>query len=287
MDEITLQLPDSVNDLGVTLLTAGVGVAWNVVAALAVFVFGFFAAGFLTRFLRRVLIGAHLDATLTTFFTNLLYYGLVAMVLITALSKLGVETTQFIAVIGAAGLAVGLALEGALSNFAAGVLIIVFRPFRVGDYVEAADSQGFVEAIEMVYTVLRTLENEVVIIPNSELTGGRIKNLSRNEHVCLEIPFSVAHDADLDTVLRILRGASEGNPHVLAEPAPRVSVVQLDRDGVQLQLEVPIKGGAHEDAQYSLVEKVKREFDAAGVGPPRQLLAFDLPASGAATGRAP
>ncbi|MEZ4240384.1 MAG: mechanosensitive ion channel [Myxococcota bacterium] len=275
MDGVPLQLPHSVDELVVGLVSATMGMAWNVVAALTVFVLGFFAAGFLTRFLRRLLIGAYLDATLVTFLTNLLYYGLVALVIITALSKLGVETTQFIAVIGAAGLAVGLALEGALSNFAAGVLIIVFRPFRVGDYVVAGDAEGYVEGIEMVVTVLKTLENEIVIIPNSEITGSTVKNLSRLPYVLLEIPFVVGHDASLDVVLAVLAGAPDGVEHILSEPAPRVAVVRMDRDGVHLQLEVPIRGGDHEDVQYALVERVKRGFDAAGVRPARSWLSLD------------
>ena len=260
-EALPLEIPESVSDF-----------AWNLLSATVVFALGILAVRLLTRLMRNAMTRTKFDPTLTSFLTNLLYYTLIALVVLAALGNLGVETTQFIAVIGAASLAIGLALEGALSNFAAGVLIIVFRPFKVGDYISAADAQGFVEEIEMVVTVLRTLENEAIIIPNSEITGGTIKNYSTREHVGLEIAFTVAHDADLDTVLRILGRAAEGNVHVLASPPPKVSVMELQRDGVLLQLEVPIRGGDHEDAQYSIVEKVKREFDAAGISPPRQPL---------------
>lgn len=246
--------------------------AWNLLSALAVFFVGVFVARTATRLLRNTMTRARFDATLTSFFSNLVYYGLLALVTLAALGNLGVETTQFIAVLGAAGLAIGLALEGALSNFAAGVLIIVFRPFKVGDYIEAAGAAGYVLEIEMVQTVLRTLENERIIIPNSEITGGSIKNFSTEQYVGLEIEFTVPHTADLDVVIRILSEAGRGCAHVLREPSPQVSVMELTRDGVLMQLEVPIKGGDHEDAQYAIVEQVKRDLDAEGIGLARRQL---------------
>lgn len=276
MDDLPFDLPDGLANFGLGLLSRALTLSWNALTALVVFGIGFMLARLATRLVRNTMMRAKVDPTLTSFFSNLLYYGLIAMVSLAALSNLGVETTQFIAVLGAASLAIGLALEGALSNFAAGVLIIVFRPFKVGDYIEAADSAGFVEEIEMVVTVLRTANNESVIIPNSAITGGKIKNLSTRPHVTLELTFPVAHDANLDAALGVLRTAAEGNPSVLAQPGPQVSVVGLDKDGVTLLLAVAIKGGSHDEAKATIVEKIKRAFDAGGISTPRQRLDVNL-----------
>lgn len=268
-------IPDSVSEF-----------AWNLLSAIVVFVVGIFVVRTATRLLRNAMTTARFDETLASFFSNLAYYGLMALVLLAALGNLGVETTQFIAVLGAAGLAIGLALEGALSNFAAGVLIIVFRPFKVGDYIEAADAQGHVLEIEMVQTVLRTLENERIVIPNSEITGGMIKNYSTESYVGLELEFTVPHEADLDTVMRILVDAGSSCAHVLSTPKPQVAVMDLTRDGVKMQLEVPIKGGDHEEAQFAIMESVKRAFDAAEIRLARRqfdvhMIAEQLAAAGA------
>jgi small conductance mechanosensitive channel len=270
MEDLPFEWTGSFTTFGLDLLSKGMALGWNGLTALILFVVGLLFARMAARLVRNAMTRARADPTLTGFFSNLLYYGLLTMVGLAALSNLGVETTQFIAVIGAAGLAVGLALEGALSNFAAGVLIIVFRPFKVGDYIEAADSAGFVEEIEMVVTVLRTLGNEIVIIPNSAITGAKIKNLSSRPHVNLDIVLPISHDADLDTVLRILEKGPDGNPDVLTQPAPQISVVSMDRDGVLVQLTVAIPGGKHDEVKAAILEKVKRAFDAAGIVPLRK-----------------
>jgi small conductance mechanosensitive channel len=146
----------------------------NVLAALLIIIIGKWLAGVVTRFFEKVLLQSKINKTLASFAKNIAYYGLLAFVFLAALNKLGIETTSFIAIIGAAGLAVGLALQGTLANFAAGVMLIIFEPFHVGDFVEAGGAVGTVEEIQIFSTLMKTTDNKKVIVPNSKITGDKI-----------------------------------------------------------------------------------------------------------------
>jgi small conductance mechanosensitive channel len=146
----------------------------NILAALLIIIIGKWLAGLVTRFLEKVLLQSKINKTLASFAKNIAYYGLLAFVFLAALNKLGIETTSFIAIIGAAGLAVGLALQGTLANFAAGVMLIIFEPFQVGDSVEAGGASGIVEEIQIFSTIMKTTDNKKVIVPNSKITGDKI-----------------------------------------------------------------------------------------------------------------
>ena len=146
----------------------------NLIAAVAIFVIGKWVARVVTNLLEKLLIKAKVEQTLASFGKNIAYFGILTFVAIAALNKLGVETSSFLAIIGAAGLAVGLALQGSLSNFAAGVMMILFQPFRLGDYVEAGGAEGTVTEIQVFHTIIKTKDNKVVIVPNSKITGDKI-----------------------------------------------------------------------------------------------------------------
>ncbi|MFA5363485.1 MAG: mechanosensitive ion channel domain-containing protein [Candidatus Omnitrophota bacterium] len=146
----------------------------NILAALLIILIGKWLAGMFTRFLEKILVQSKINKTLASFAKNIAYYGLLAFVFLAALNKLGIETTSFIALIGAAGLAVGFALQGTLSNFAAGVMLIIFEPFHAGDFVEAGGAAGIVEEIQIFSTIVKTTDNKKVIVPNSKITGDKI-----------------------------------------------------------------------------------------------------------------
>jgi len=146
----------------------------NILAALLIILIGKWLAGMFTRFLEKVLLQSKINKTLASFAKNIAYYGLLAFVFLAALNKLGIETTSFIALIGAAGLAVGFALQGTLSNFAAGVMLIIFEPFHAGDFVEAGGAAGIVEEMQIFSTIMKTTDNKKVIVPNSKITGDKI-----------------------------------------------------------------------------------------------------------------
>jgi small conductance mechanosensitive channel len=147
---------------------------FNILAAILIIIIGKWLAGLVAKFLESILLRAKINQTLASFAKNIAYYGLLIFVGLAALNKLGVETTSFIAIIGAAGLAVGLALQGTLANFAAGVMIIIFEPFQVGDVVEAGGAAGTVEEIQIFSTIMKTTDNKKVIVPNSKITGDKI-----------------------------------------------------------------------------------------------------------------
>ncbi|MEM1268942.1 MAG: mechanosensitive ion channel domain-containing protein [Bacteroidota bacterium] len=250
---------DRLLELGERLLTAG-----------AIIIIGLWLAKLAVRLVKRSFTKANLDATLSSFLESLIYYGLVVFVIIAALNRLGVQTASFVAVLGAVGLAIGLATEGSLSNFAAGALIALFHPFRVGDFVEIADSEGHVEKIQIFNTVIRTLDNETVIIPNSEVTGGKIVNYSAKPYVRAEVPLLIGHDADFATVEALLFEAASASKRVLAEPAAEVQITDFTENGLRLQVEVTTLPGDREDVVFEVAGEIKRRLDAAGIRVPQR-----------------
>ena len=169
----------------------------NVIAAIVIFIIGRILAGVLSRLVERVMTRSHADATLITFVKHVTYVALLAFVAIMVLGRLGIQTASFVAVLGAAGLAIGLALQGSLSNFAAGVLMLIFRPFKAGDYIEAAGTAGTVREIQIFCTMLNTPDNRRVIVPNAAITNGNITNYSANDTRRIDMVFSVGYNDDL------------------------------------------------------------------------------------------
>ena len=264
------------NDLIQTLLEYASRFGMNVLGAVAILVLGFWGIRLLKRPLAKALSSTQLDPTIVQFLASIIGYALLAFVVIASLSRLGIQTSSFVALIGAAGLAVGLALEGSLANFAAGILLAFFRPLRVGDFVDAADSEGVVEKITIFHTTIKTLDNETIVLPNSEVTSGKITNYSGEPYVRIEVPLVVGHDADFATVVALLHDVPSRCKRVLAEPPAEVQVTDLSGEWLGLQLEVSVEPLQREDAGFEVAEQIKRAFDKAGIEPPRRQVKMSM-----------
>ena len=241
---------------------------YNVLAAILMVVVGRWLAATLSRLLGRGLTRAHADQTLTTFVTHLTYNVLLVFVLIAALGRLGIETASLVALLGAAGLAIGLALQGSLSNFAAGVLIVLFRPFQVGDFIEAGGTSGTVQDIQIFHTVFHTADNLRVTIPNDLLTKGKITNYSANETRRIDLTVVVSYTNDLQKVRQLLEDILTRDSRILATPEPRVTLAEVGTTSIQWGLQVWVQRLHYGAVRAHLLEQIKLAFDHHGVAMP-------------------
>jgi small conductance mechanosensitive channel len=210
--------------LWVVVKTTGVAFGIKVLIALVIFYVGRIIARILQAGLHKVLQRQQVDKILETFVCNLAYWMIMLFVIIAAINQVGVQTTSLIAVIGAAGLAVGLALQGSLSNFAAGVLIVIFRPYRVGDWVEAAGISGSVEQVQILTTVLKTGDNKQIIVPNAQIMGSIITNYSANSTRRVDMTIGVSYDDDLDKVRATIQALVDADERIMKDPACTIAV---------------------------------------------------------------
>lgn len=237
----------------------------RLVFAIAILVLGWFVARLFTSAVRKALARAHLDATLTRFLGNLAHMLAMTFVIIAAISKLGVETASFVAVLGAVGFAVGFALQGSLSNFAAGVMIMVFRPFKAGDVVEAGGTTGAVDEVGIFSTVILTVDNKRVIVANSAITGGNITNYSVMPTRRVDLEFGVSYGDDLQRARDLIGAVLKRDGRVLADPAPTVGVASLGESGVRLYCRPWVKTGDYWGVHGDTLAAVKRAFDENGI----------------------
>ncbi|UCE68026.1 MAG: mechanosensitive ion channel [Candidatus Zixiibacteriota bacterium] len=201
------------------------------------------------------------DATLTKFVTNISKIGLMTFVIISALGALGVQTASFIAIIGAAGLAVGFALQNSLANFASGVMLIIFRPFKSGDYVEAGGTSGSVEAIQIFNTTLKTPDNKMVIVPNSQITGDKIINYSTMDRRRIDLVFGIGYDDSIKRAKEILEKIIAEDERILKDPAPVIAVLELGDNSVNFAVRPWAKTSDYWAVYFDITEKVKLSFD--------------------------
>lgn len=251
-----------------TLQTSGVEFGINVVTALAIFYVGKMAVGLLLRAMRKIMQAQAIDKTLETFVSNLARLVLLTLVLIAAISALGIQTTSFIAILGAAGLAVGLALQGSLSNFASGVLIVLFRPYRVGDYVEAAGIGGTVVEVQILTTIFKTPDNKLVIVPNSQVMNSVITNYSANEIRRIDMVIGVSYGDDLDKVRAALTALLDAEKRVLADPPYTVAVAALADSSVNFVVRPWVNTADYWGVTFDLTEAIKKRFDKEGISIP-------------------
>lgn len=240
----------------------------KIIGAIAIIIIGRIVTGILIGIVGRMMRRAEVDETLTKFLTRLTKIALLTFVILAALATLGVQTTSFIAVIGAAGLAIGFALQGSLSNFAAGVMLIIFRPFKVGDYIEAGGSSGVVEAIHIFNTVLRTPDNKKVIIPNSRVTGDNITNYSAHDTRRVDLVFGIGYEDDIKKAKEILEKILSEEARVLRDPAPTIALLELADSSVNFAVRPWVKTSDYWPVYFDLTEKVKMTFDAMGISIP-------------------
>jgi small conductance mechanosensitive channel len=267
--------PAIVHDGKEMLLTAsnwvaenGLSFAASLATAIIIYLVGAWLAGVIRKAIVNSLNRRGTDQTIATYLANILHTLVLILVIITALGQLGIPTAQFAALIAAAGLAIGLALQGNLSNFASGFLLVFFRPFQRGDYLSAAGTEGTVDDIGVFTTTLTTLDNKKVIVPNSAITGGNIINFSANPKRVVIVPCTVAGTNPTDKVRTTLLGAVIGNPHVLADPAPVAVLADLGENKYTMELRVWCDPANFWPAQFTLNEAVKKALDDAGISGP-------------------
>ena len=240
----------------------------KVIAAIVVFIVGRLIAKGLTNFTEKVMTKKEVDPTIVSFVGNMTYIALLVFVVLAALGQLGVQTTSFIAVIGAAGLAIGLALQGSLSNFAAGFLMIIFRPFKVGDFIEGAGVSGTVEMIQIFTTQLKTPDNKTVIIPNSSMTGGNITNWSVKGTRRVDLVFGIGYGDDIDKAKKIMADVLAKDERILKDPAPKIALVELADSSVNFVVRPWVKSDDYWDVYSDTTENIKKSFDAEGISIP-------------------
>jgi small conductance mechanosensitive channel len=240
----------------------------KVLAAVAIFIVGRWVAKGVRKLVQRVMAKGKVDSTLVTFTANLAYIGLLAFVVIAALGQLGIQTTSFIAILGAAGLAIGLALQGSLSNFAAGFLLIIFRPFKVGDLIEGAGVFGVVEAIQIFTTQLKTADNKTVIVPNAKLTDDNIVNWTVKGTRRVDMVMGIGYEDDIDKARSLMADIIEADARILKDPAPQISVSELADSSVNFVVRPWVKVEDYWGVYFDLTEKIKKSFDSNGISIP-------------------
>ncbi len=236
----------------------------RILGALAVLIVGRFACGVARKSVRRTLETRKVDASLVPFVANLVYFVLLAAVIIAVLGLFGIETTSLVAVLGTAGLAIGLALQGTLANFSAGVMLLLFRPFRVGDYVDAAGVAGTVSEIGVFSTILNTPDNVRIIVPNSAIFGATIKNFSANDTRRNDIVVGISYDDDISNAIAVVNDLLSKDSRVLPEPEPLVAVSELADSSVNLVIRPWCRKEDYWSLRFDLTWKFKEELERAG-----------------------
>lgn len=237
----------------------------NVVLALLIFLVGRIAAKWIIKLLDKVLVRANVDTILINFINAIVRAVLLLFVVVASLNKLGVDTTSLVALLGAAGLAIGLSLQSSLQNFAAGVMLLVFRPFKAGDMIEAAGTSGVVEQITIFTCKLRTGDNKEVIVPNNAIYNGNIINYSSQDTRRVDMTFGIGYQSDLKKAKSVLEEVVNAHPLVLSEPAPLVAVVALADSSVNFVVRPWTKTADYWTVFYAVNEQVKLRFDEEGI----------------------
>ena len=242
--------------------------ATSLAIGLVIFFVGKFVASKVAQWCENRLLKSSVDKAVAGFASSILYALMFAGVVLMALGQVGVETTSFIAILGAAGLAVGLALQGSLSNFASGVLIILLRPFRSGDFIDAGGQMGTVDRIELFHTYLRTPDNRIIIVPNSAVMNGSIVNFSRESTRRLDLVVGISYDADIRLAKQIMEDIVAADERILKDPACTIAVSELADNSVNFFLRPWVESADYWTVRADLLEKIKYTFDERGVGIP-------------------
>lgn len=247
-------------------LPGAIAFATNILLALLILIVGYWIAGRVAKGVRRL--GSkyeRLDSTLFNFMGSVARYVILAFVFIAVLNRFGVETTSIIALLGAAGLAVGLALQGAMSNLAAGVMLMIFRPYKVGDFIDAAGKFGNVQEISLFTTIMRTFDHQQIIVPNGQIWGEQIVNHSHHPIRGVEMTFGVSYDSDIDATRAVIEKVFAEHPLILNDPKADIAVSTLNDSSVDFITRPFVKGEDWFAVRYSVPEAVKKALDEAGI----------------------
>ena len=240
----------------------------NIVTALIIFVIGRVVAKVIVSAMKKVLQKSKVDEALVGFLGNILYAALLIVVAIAALEQLGVKTTSVLAIFATAGLAVGLALKDQLSNFAAGVMLIIFKPFKVGDFVEAGGTSGVVETISIFNTLMRTGDNREITVPNSQIFNGTITNVTARDTRRIDLTIGIGYGDNIAQTKKVLQEILSNENRILIDPAPVILVAELGESSVDFAVRPWVKAGDYWTVRSDLLEKIKTEFDARGISIP-------------------
>lgn len=240
----------------------------QIIGAVAILVFGRIAARWLSRAFCSMLERANVDHTLISFFRNIIYYILLAIVIVAALNNLGIPTTSIVAILGAATLALGLALQDSLGNMAAGVVVVFLRPYKLGDYVEISGKSGFVTEIQLFHTMLTTRDNKSVMVPNNDVLDNNITNYSKTSLIRLDLIYGIGYEDDLLKAKRILLDIVQADSRVAKDPAPEVVVMELGDSSVNLSVRPYVNVRDETGVTFAITEQVKLRFDKEGISIP-------------------
>ncbi|MDZ8119438.1 mechanosensitive ion channel family protein [Pontiella agarivorans] len=247
-----------------------IGLEWGVkiITFLLVIIIGMWIAKVIKNFVVKLMQKRDVDPTLTSFLASLLHFALKAFVVIAALEKLNVKTASFIAVLGAAGLAIGLALQGSLANFAAGVLMILFKPIKLGDFVEAGGAMGGVEEIGIFTTILKSPDNKKLIVPNSAVMSGVITNFNANGTRRIEIVAGIGYDDDIDKAKKTLEDIIAADDRILKDPAPQIALSEMADSSVNFVVRPWVEAADYWGVYFDTSEAIKKKFDENGISIP-------------------
>ena len=240
----------------------------QVIGALATIIIGIWIAKMLAKYTGKLLRKRDVDETLTKFLVSLVRIGLITFVIISAASQVGIQTASFVAVIGAAGLAIGFALQGSLSNLAAGVMLIIFKPVKVGDYIEGGGATGSVESVGIFVTTLVTVDNKVVYIPNSTLTGGNITNFTAKDKRRVDMVFGISYNDDIDKARNAINEVINANPKILQEPKADILVSELGDSSVNFNVRPWVNTADYWNVYFDVHERIKKKFDEQNISIP-------------------
>ena len=240
----------------------------KVVGAILILILGRFFAGVARKIVKRIAKRSNLDDAVVSFLSSLAYFLVIVFVVIAALAKFGMQTASFVAVLGAAGFAVGFALQGSLSNFAAGVMILVFRPFKIGDLIEAAGVVGIVQDIHLFNTILATLDNVKIILPNGKIYGDVIKNISGYDTRRVDLVFGIGYSSSIQKAYDVIKNILKEDVRILPEPETQIAVSELADSSVNFVVRPWVKKEDYWDVKFDLTRQVKEAFDSQGIDIP-------------------
>lgn len=240
--------------------------ATNIILALVIFFVGKWIVAEVTNIIVKVLRkSSKLNETLVIFFKNIIYYALLIVVILTALEQVGVQTTSFLAILGAAGLAIGLALKDSLSNFASGVMIVFFKPFKIGDFVTAGGVSGVVTEIHLFNTEFKTGDNQKILVPNASITSGSITNVNAHDKRRVDLVIGVGYEDDIKKVKELLTSIVASHEKILQEEANKIAVSELADSSVNFIVRAWVNTPDYWDVRFDLIETIKTQFDQEGI----------------------
>lgn len=262
-------MSDQVEETGQALIDFILFYGLDVIGAILILIIGFWFAGFLKRKLHKALSkNAAVDEMLAGFLSAMAKYLIIAVTLLAVLNKFGVETTSLIAVLGAAGLAIGLALQGTLSNVASGVMLLLLRPFKVGDFVEVAGQAGTVKGVSLFTTEMSTGDNVQIIMPNSQVWGSAIKNYSAHDTRRVDLLAGISYEDDIDQAMAVIEKLAKNDDRIMTDPAPVLAVGELADSSVNLIVRLWVKSSDYWGVRWDMTKAIKQSFDKEGISIP-------------------